>query len=159
MSETTKKTVENEEVAVAAVEPEIVEAEPEKPYTFRKLSSPDIFLMTKIIGKIGINEFVDCFDKDGVLGFIKGLTTEEKESESGAMLAAASVILEIANVVFGNLHKCEKEIYQLLEQTSNLTVEEITAEGNGVMFFEMLIDFIKKDEFPDFIKVVSKLFK
>ena len=24
---------------------------------------------------------------------------------------------------------------------------------------EMVIDFLKKDEFPDFIKVVSKLFK
>ena len=159
MSETTKKTVENEEVAVAAVEPEIVEVEPKKPYTFRKLSSPDIFLMTKIIGKIGINEFVDCFDKDGVLGVLKGLTAEEKTEDAGAMLAAAAVALEIANVVFGNIHKCEKEIYQLLEQTSNLTIAEITADGNGVMFLEMVIDFIKKDEFPDFIKVVSKLFK
>lgn len=158
MSETTKKPAKKEAAAVVPADTvEIVEAE--KPYTFRKLASPDIFLMFKIISKIGINEFTDCFDKEGVLSFVKNLTAEEKAEDSGAMLAAAAVALEIANVVLGNLHKCEKEIYQLLEQTSNLTVAEITAEGNGVMFFEMVIDFIKKDEFPDFFRVVSKLFK
>ena len=142
MSETTEKILENE-----------------KPYTFRELSSKDVFLMFKILGKIGINEFMDCCDKDGVMSVIKNMTTEEKDSESGAMLAAASVLLEVANVVMGNMHKCEADIYQLLANTSNLTVEEITAEGNGVMFVEMVIDFIKKPEFPDFFKVVSKLFK
>lgn len=131
----------------------------EKPYTFRMLSSGDVFLMFKIISKIGINEFMDCFDKNGVMSVIQNMTAEEKETDSGAMLAAASVLLEVANVVMGNMHKCEADIYQLLARTSNLTVEEITAEGNGVMFVEMVIDFIKKPEFPDFFKVVSRLFK
>lgn len=142
MAEATEKIIENE-----------------KPYTFRMLSSGDVFLMFKIISKIGINEFMDCFDKDGVMSVIKNMTAEEKDSESGAMLAAASVLLEVANVVMGNMHKCEADIYQLLANTSNLTVKEITAEGNGVLFVEMVVDFIKKPEFPDFFTVVSRLFK
>ena len=138
---------------------EVKTTETEKKYTFRKLSSKDMFLMFKIIGSIGINEFTACFSKEGVTNLLKQLSTEEKASNSGTAIAATGVILEIANVVLGNIGKCEKEIYTLLAQTSNLTIEEITAEGNAVMFFEMVIDFLKKDEFPDFIKVVSRLFK
>ena len=131
----------------------------EKPYKFRKLGSHDVFLMFRIISAIGINEFTACFGKEGVINTIKGLSTEEKRSDSGAMIAAASVMLEIANVILGNVGKCEKEIYQMLANTSNMTIEEITAEGNAILFMEMLIDFCKKEEFGDFIKVVSKLFK
>lgn len=145
MTEATEKIIDTEVV--------------EKPYQFRMLSSRDVFLMFKIISKIGINEFMDCFDKGGVMSVIQNLTAEERETDSGAMLAAASVLLEVANVIMGNLHKCEEDVYQLLATTSNMTVEQITAEGNGVMFVEMVIDFIKKPEFPDFIKVVSRLFK
>lgn len=143
MTETTEKTIEVTE----------------KPYHFRDLSSKDVFLMFRIISKIGINEFMDCFDKNGVLSVIQNMTAEEKDSDSGAMLAAASVLLEVANVILGNMHKCEDDIYQLLATTSNLTVKEITAEGNGVMFVEMVVDFVKKPEFPDFFRAVSKLFK
>lgn len=142
----------------------------EKPYTFRKLSSPDMFLMFKIISAIGINEFTACFGKESVLKTVKNLMTgmmngETEQNENGdgeteiLLLSATSVALEVVNVILGNIGRCEKEIYQLLSQTSNLSIEEITAEGNAVMFFEMLIDFCKKDEFPDFIKVVSGLFK
>ena len=127
----------------------------EKAYEFRKLSSVDIFLMFKIIGKIGLNEFTACLEKDGVKNMLTSMTGKEKNVE----MIGISLAVEIANVIFNNLPKCESEIYQLLAQTSNLTVNEIKAEGNAIMFVEMIIDFIKKEEFPDFIKVVSKLFK
>ena len=137
----------------------VTETEPKKPYTFRKLGSDDIFLMFRIISKIGINEFTACFGKESVLNVIKNMSDEEKRSDSGAMLAYASVALEAANVILGNIGKCRDEIYTMLANTSNLSVDEIRAEGNAVLFLEMLVDFIKKEEFADFIKVVSKLFK
>lgn len=130
-----------------------------KPYTFRKLSSTDVFLMFKIISKVGINEFATCFGKDSVINTIKKMSEKEKKSDSGAMVATVSVMLEAANVILGNIGKCEKEIYQMLANTSNMTLEEITAEGNGLLFVEMVIDFLKKEEFGDFFKLVSKLFK
>ena len=149
MSETTNlEIVQAEEVAV-------------KPYTFRQLGAPDIFLMSKIISKIGINEFKACFEADGIKSLIQNTMMEQKEdgAESDIISVGAGVFLEIANVILANLPKCEAEIYQMLSQTSNLTVKEITAPGNAVMFLEMVIDFIKKEEFRDFIKVVSRLFK
>lgn len=133
--------------------------EMKKPYEFRPLGAKDIILMSTIISKIGINEFAACFGNDNVLKTVESMTSEEKISDDGAMIAAGSMFLEIANVILGNLHKCESELYQMLSQTSNLTVEEITKDGNALLFVEMVIDFIKKPEFKDFIKVVSKLLK
>lgn len=137
--------------------PEIVEEV--KPYTFRKLSSKDVFLMFKIVSAIGINEFAACLENGSVLKAITAMSDDEKESESGAMMAASVVLLEVGNVILANLPKCEKEIYQLLSSCSNMTTDQLTAEGNAVMFIEMVIDFFKKEEFPAFFKVVSKLFK
>ena len=87
------------------------------------------------------------------------MSADQKKSDAGAMIAYASIALEAANVVLGNIDKCRQDIYSMLERTSNMTIEEITAEGNAVLFLEMLVDFLKKEEFGDFIKVVSKLFK
>lgn len=137
----------------------VPETEEKKPYEFRKLSTKDVFLMFRIIGKIGINEFKTVFDDGGLVDIVGAMSDEAKQSDNGAYAAAAVVALDVGNVIFSNIGRCEDEIYQLLSQTSNVPVEKITAEGNAVMFLEMLIDFFKKEEFPAFFKVVSKLFK
>ena len=151
MSEATNvEVVQTEEVAV-------------KPYTFRELGAPDIFLMSTIISKIGIKEFKACFEAEGVKSLIQNMMIEQKAEgngdDSNFISIGATIVLEIASVILENLPKCEKEIYKMLSQTSNLTVDEIKAPGNAVMFVEMVVDFIKKEEFRDFIKVVSRLFK
>lgn len=126
-------------------------------YTFRRLNSKDTFLMFKILGKIGINEFTECLGKDNVKQMIASVTGGKK-TENATAIVGFSVILEIANVIIGNLPKAENEIYQMLSQTSNLTVEQVQ-ELDFITFTEMVIDFIKKEEFKDFIGVVSRLFK
>jgi hypothetical protein len=140
---------------------EIIEMNPAmegnlKPYVFRPLSAVDVFPMFKIIGAIGINEFTACFEKDGVKNLIASVNGESGENLPS--IIGISVVLEIANVIMGNIPRCENEIYQILSQTSNLSVAQIKKLDMAV-FFEMVIDFIKKEEFKDFIKVVSKLFK
>lgn len=126
----------------------------DKVYTFRKLNSTDLFLMFKIVGKIGINEFSKSFDAETVKDMVK-LT---KGTKGAATAVGISVALEVANVIFGNLPKCENEIYLMLSNTSNLTVEQVK-DLDFATFTEMVLDFIKKEEFKDFIKVVLKSFK
>ena len=126
-------------------------------YTFRKLNSTDTFLMFKIIGKIGINEFTACFDKENLKQMISTFAGKDANGEAYTM-AGIAVALEVANVIVSNLPKCEAEIYQLLSNTSNLSVKEIK-ELDFVTFAQMVIDFIKKDEFRDFASVVSNAFK
>ena len=133
-------------------------AQPEKGYAFRELGAPDIFLITKIISKIGIKEFKVCLESDSIIALIQNMMKEEAENEDSNIISVgAGVILEVADVILGNLSKCEAEIYQLLSNVSGLSINEIKAPGNAVMFFEMVIDFIKKEEFRDFYKVVSGL--
>jgi hypothetical protein len=84
--------------------------------------------------------------------------TGGENKENATAIVGVSVILEIANVIIGNIPKCETEIYQMLSQTSDLSVKQVK-ELDFATFAEMVIDFIKKEEFKDFIKVVSRLFK
>lgn len=135
-----------------------IEQAPEKVpvYTFRKLDAPDVFLMFKILSKIGISEFADCFSKDNVKQMLGKLTGTNNSGNT--TIVGISVMLEAANVILGNLPKCETEIYQMLSSTSNLSVKEVKAL-DMITFTKMVIDFVKKEEFRDFIQVVSELFK
>ena len=123
-------------------------------YTFRRLNSTDVFLMFKIIGKIGINDFAKCFEQNNLQALIKN----SKDMDKTAAMVGISVVLDMANIIVSNLPKCEKEIYEMLSNVSNLTIDEVKAL-DFVTFTEMVIEFIKKEEFKDFFKVVSRLFK
>ena len=122
----------------------------EKKYKFRPLEASDVFLMSKIIGAIGVNEFSGCFGAD--------FTRAIQSGDASANAFGASVFFEAANVIFKNLPKCEKDIYTMLANVSGMTEKEIKTM-DFVTFTEMVIDFVKKEEFRDFFKVVSKLFK
>lgn len=150
---------------VQVVEVNEIDQETERVYTFRKLSSQDIFIMFQIISKIGVNEFNQCFGNESVKEMISSFFSkrdeeaEENEKDKPSIeMIGISLTLEAANIVLSNLPKCESSIYQLLSQTSNLSVEEVRNLG-FVTFTEMVIEFVKKEEFKGFIKVVSKLFK
>ena len=140
---------------------EIIEVEPEttkaKPYTFRRLAAEDIFPMFTIINKIGLKEFKTLFEGDNLARLaasFKGGKTAEKAIEE----VGISVFIEIVGIILGNLPKCEADIFNMLANTSDLTVEQVR-KLDMADFAEMIMDFVKKEEFADFIKVVSKLFK
>lgn len=135
---------------------EIIEQEAGKAYKFRTLSAQDIFPMFNIISKIGIKEFKSFFDGEGLE---KIMATFSGNGDKGAVEAlGVSIAFEIADIIFNNLPKCENDIFKLLAQTSDLEIEDVKNLSLSD-FAEMVIDFVKKDEFKDFIKVVSKLFK
>ena len=125
-------------------------------YSFRPLNSTDTFLMFKILGKIGINEFTNCLEKDGVKQALAAVTGDKSENRNFTALGV-SVTMELANVIIKNIPNCENEIYQLLANVSNLSVKQIK-DLDFITFTEMILDFVVKEEFKDFIKVVSKRF-
>ena len=125
-------------------------------FTFRKLNSTDTFLMFKILGKIGINELTKSFDAKEIKALVE--SNKDKGSEEATAAVGMSVILGMANLIISKLPYCEEDIYQMLSNTSDLSVEKIKSL-DFVTFAEMVISFIKKEEFKDFIKVVLKLFK
>ena len=152
---------------------EIVERE--KPYHFRRLKADDVPAMLRIVKKIGLKEFKALVSGDSVKHIIKkyaakplleaiGMKAEEKKSEEKAEdvasdLAIAGILsaFDIVEVVLDNLMKVENDVFAFLARVSDLD-EQGVRDLDMVDFMEMLIDFFRKEEFPDFFKVVSKLF-
>jgi hypothetical protein len=153
MTETIEKRNEIEETKEIKVE---------KPYTFRRLCAEDIFPMFTIINKIGIKEFKSVMGESGE--FMKLVSSAIKKdakaenAENDIIESGLSVAMDVVGIITGNLPKCENEIFKLLAQTSNLN-EKAIRKMDFASFIEMIVDFVKKEEFKDFIKAVSKLFK
>lgn len=157
-----------------------------KPYQFRTLGAEDVVPMISILRKIGFNEIKGCFSDEAikkiigdVMGIFKATNTEKANVQDNDIddvaeedkntentndklislgLSVLPTVLDVADIILGNIEKCEGDVFKLLSQTSNLSVEEVR-KLELCDFAEMIIDFVKKEEFKDFIKVVSKLFK
>ena len=125
-------------------------SETTKAYTLRTLEAADVFIMSKIIHSIGVEEFKKCFQPET----IKKLMEQDKAAEA----VGFEIFFDIVGVITGNLPKCEKDIYKFLAGLSGMTDAQIKALPMNT-FLEMIIDVVKKEEFGDFLSVVSKLFK
>lgn len=139
---------------------EIIESKPqeEKKWKFRELKGTDLFLMLPVLKKIGINNIKKCFNGD----IVKGIVADKKSEAYDKQVEAATygAMLEFGQVLIEGLSNegCEEAIYNLLEKTSNLSREEIK-DLSMVELPTMIIDFVKKDEFKDFLKVAQSYIK
>lgn len=130
----------------------------EATYTLRSLQGADIFPMSAIIKKIGVKEFKNAFRDEEIKDLVKSINSGEMSKDAAANQAGMAVILNIVDVVLGNLPRAEKDIYKFLASLSGMKPDEVAALPMAT-FTAMVIDVIQKDEFKDFIKVVSRLFK
>lgn len=130
----------------------------EATYTLRSLQGADIFPMSAIIKKIGVKEFKNAFQDEEIKDLVKSINSGEISKDAAANQAGMAVILNIVDVVLGNLPRAEKDIYKFLASLSGMKPDEVAALPMAT-FTGMVIDVIQKDEFRDFIKVVSRLFK
>lgn len=126
---------------------------------FKQLKSSDMFIMFKIINKIGLNEIKNQLEPKTIEKLVDGLKGKGKVKDNESLMYSVglSVSIEMVNVIIGNLPKCEDEIYTLLSRVSGKSKKEIS-ELDMVTFTEYIVEFIKKDEFKDFTKVALKLF-
>ncbi len=135
----------------------------EKPYSFRRLNSTDIFAMSKLVAKIGIRDFGKAFEGSEIANLISSIdikSTDDKSKMPDEVLKAVGInsVLNIADIIFDKLYKCENEVYNILSRVSGLSIAEIQ-NFEPAVFAEMIIDFCKKEELKDFISAVSKLTK
>lgn len=130
----------------------------EATYTLRSLQGADIFPMSAIIKKIGVKEFKNAFQDEEIKGLVQSINNGDMSKDAAANQAGMTVILNIVDVVLGNLPRAEKDICKFLASLSGMKPDEVAALPMAT-FTGMVIDVIQKDEFKDFIKVVSRLFK
>jgi hypothetical protein len=123
----------------------------EKVYTFRKLCAKDMPLLLRVLKKININKFIDCFQSETV----KKVMADNKEDGNLDIITGGAIVLELAQVIISGLSDCTDDLFKLLSETSNLSVKEVENLDFEVIT-EMIIDFVKKEEFLGFFKAVSK---
>ena len=153
MSETTiKDFVTNPEKYGFTVD-DIPEKEEGKAYALRKLEAKDIAPMASILSKIGLKEVKNCFSPDDLKAIAGGDGSIEAVGAVGV-----SVAFEIAGVILSNYEKCQNDVFSFLASLSGMDIKQIETLPLDT-FTEMVIDVVKKEDFKDFMKVVSKLFK
>ena len=126
-------------------------------YIFYDPKAPDVFILAGIIGKIGVNKFAGLLQKEEIQSLVQDVSKKKSISNDDiSMITGIGVFTEIAQIILVSMDKCEEDIYKLLSNTSNLTLEEVK-DLDGVTFVEMIIDFFKRN--MDFIKAASKYVK
>ena len=144
-----KTILKNPETIEQAQQPE------EKPYTFRKLETQDIFPIFKLLNKIG---FKDLKDNEGLKKTMFLLMGGSVNGKVDVNALGIDIFFEVAAVIAEAIPKAETEIYSLLASVAGVKVDDIKKQPPAVTF-EMILDFVQKEEFKDFFKVVLKLFK
>lgn len=122
-----------------------------KGYTLRKLEARDIAPMASILSKIGIKELKNCINGSDIQQILSGKAVQ-------AEAVGMAVAFDFVGVILANYEKTQNDIFKLLASLSGKTEKQIESLPLAD-FTEMIVDVVKKEEFKDFIKVVSKLFK
>ena len=125
----------------------------EKVYTLRELEARDIAPMASILSKIGIKDIKECFNGQDLKDMASG-----KADEATINAIGMSIMLDIVGIVLENYSKCQDNVFKFLASLSGMDAKQIESLPIDT-FTEMIIDVVKKEEFKDFFKVVSKLLK
>lgn len=126
----------------------------EKTYTLRALKADDLFMVLRIINKIGLSELKKCFDGETVR---KAIADAGKEQESDlASAVGMQIMVDVAALVVERLPECRTELYQFLASLSGMKEKEIADLPMGT-FAGIVMETIQKEEFADFFTQVFKL--
>ena len=123
-------------------------------YEIKTFKTKDIFSAVKLIKAFGIDEVKDITNN------IELAQITDKKGHIDTDKLGYQLVAQIIELVVNHLGDCEKEIYQFLENTSNLTKEQIK-EMKATEFIKFMQDYIKfqKDDFSDFFSQVSQSLK
>lgn len=134
----------------------------EKKYKFRELGSRDLFLMIKLVKKIGLNNFSELLKGDNIKKIVSQFTTnkdEDAESKEAAYMQIGIALgLDFFQVVIERLDECEDVIYEILNKTSNMNLKDLYAMHPDE-FIEMIYDFSQLEDFQKLFQKAVSLFK
>jgi len=130
----------------------------EKTYTLRTMNANDLFMMMRIINKIGIGEVKKMLSSAEIKKLLADTMKDGKIDDNAASAVGMQVMIELACLVTSHIPDCQSEIYDFLSALSGMTVQEV-AEQDMAVFVEMIMDVFKKQEFKDFFQHLVELFK
>ena len=131
----------------------------DKAYTLRDLSADDLFVVLKIVNKIGVKEVKNCFSAAEMKNDIQTLANAAGDENSEFVAAVVlSVMMSVASLIIERLPECKTELYDFLASLSGMKAKEVAAMPMGE-FFGMVMDVLKHPSFTDFFQRVVGLFK
>ena len=130
-------------------------SEKEETIEIRPLSAKDIFPMVKIIRKIGLNDFGKCFEPEEINAIT---ATFSGGTEELTRMVGMNVVLKIVDVILENLPAVGEEVFVFLANLTGKTKTEVEDLPMDV-FFNLVVDVLKREEFVGFMKAVSRLVK
>jgi len=126
----------------------------EKIYELGKFKATDVVVFATMLSKIGLGKVSDAFGKENVTALLGQLNGEQKKDETAYV--GLGIGLQIAEIILGNLDKCQNELFTLLSNVSNLSVEEVK-DLDAEVLFEMIYDVIRLPQFKNFTRLASRL--
>lgn len=124
-------------------------------YEFKELKATDVFLIVALIKRIGLNSFKDVVIRDNVLMQLVQ-NGENKEDKEVDYFEIGSALMDVVQVILERIADCEDIIYKMLSNCSNLSVEQVK-DLNADVFIQMIVDYVKKEEFVGFFKQAMNL--
>ena len=115
----------------------------------RSLKGKDLYLMTTIIGKIGVRNIARCMNAVEVREAAK--ENEDKTEEERADIIGELIFYGLVDVIFERLEKCEVTITKLLARLYDMPESEVE-ELDANDYLDMFIDVVKGENFADFFR-------
>ncbi len=128
-----------------------------KPYILRKLKAKELFPILNIFKKIGFERFKCFLQKQEVVDLFNKIRNKKTgEIAEDELVGVGSLAIETVQIILEGTAECENELFTILSNVSNLTIDEVKELDLDVLI-GMIVDLIKENK--DFIKAVSKYFK
>ena len=110
----------------------------------RTLMYTDIMPMFNILSKVGFKELKNKITPEMLQGDVNQI--------------GFTVLMSLSETILDNVQACEEDLINFMGSVANLKPEEVRSM-TLVEFTELFVGILQKDDFKDFFKVVSKLFK
>ncbi|OUC52531.1 hypothetical protein B7939_01000 [Eggerthia catenaformis] len=137
------------------------EIKSEKKFTLRRLNGGDIFPMVKIINAIGISEFSSVFANERIMKLVENYSEKKSEKkdekdEKDVESIGIAAVMDIVSIIFSNLGKCRQDLGKFLASLTGMNEDTFWDDCDFEDPFIIMEELVKKPEFGNFWKVVSK---
>lgn len=129
----------------------------EKKYQLRNPKAEDIFVMFRVISKIGIGNIKKIFNAQYVKEIMEA-NSKENDGEKKPEAIGMYIVFDIASTILENMDHAKTDIYAFLARLSGMKENEIS-DMEAADFADLVIETIQLEGFRDFFQRVLGLFK
>ena len=121
-------------------------------FNIRPLAAKDVAPMCRIISKIGLSEFKEAVSPETV----NSMFSKEGGKDDGAAAVGVAIVVSVADIVFRNVDKAEKDLFAWLASVSGISQKEVS-ELSLADFATLVGAVFKSEDFKDFFTAVRAL--